>query len=161
MFRVAYWLTSRETDQGCFLYLQYWSLWGITFSKWLFHFIFLLNVWMNGSFKWLTNTRPHQVRLGAKSLRMPHPVNISESKSHRKSKVMCPKGVVISLNSQSAVFLSLTLSLRHPESPSTGKRPAVLFSQSYQIGSFGNSFLTGVSQKPPELINLLSSSPNR
>lgn len=116
---------------------------------------------VNGSFKRLRNTLPRQVCLGAKSLQMPHLVNISESKSYRQSKVMCPKGAVIALNSRSAVFSSLPLSLRSPESHSTGKRLAVLLSQCYQIGSFGISFLAGVSQKQPRLINLLSSSPNR
>lgn len=69
---------------------------------------------VNDSFKRLRNTLPRQLCLGAKSLQMPHLVNISESKSYRQSKVMCPKGAVIALNSRSAVFSSLPLSLRSP-----------------------------------------------
>lgn len=118
--------------------------------------------YVNGSSRSLMNTMPSQVCLGVKSLKVPHPVNISESKSHHKSKVMCPKGAVISLNSRSALFSSLTPSLRSSGIRLHGKEAGSSpLCQYYQIGSFGNSSLTGISQKPPKLINLPSSSRNR
>lgn len=53
------------------------------------------------------NTMPSQIYLGAKSLKMPHPINISEGKIRSLVKVMCPRGAVIPLDSKvSSVLLS-------------------------------------------------------
>lgn len=68
--------------------------------------------YVNGSFRLIINTMPSQVCLRAKSCKIPLSSKHLRKQISLQVKVMCPKGAAISSNARSAVFSSLTPSLR-------------------------------------------------